>query len=56
MTVKELINELSKVENKDLEVIILSNNIDFKTVTEVEETELGYKESGFEVKNCIRLQ
>lgn len=56
MTVQELIEELSKIENRNLDVVILSNDIDFKTVTELSKTELGYKESNFEVKNCIRLQ
>lgn len=56
MTVQELIEELSKIENRNLDVVILSNDIDFKTVTELNKTELEYKESNFEVKNCIKLQ
>ena len=55
MKVKELIRELSKFPNQELDVIILGNNIEFKTIDEIEQTELGYKESNFEVKECIKL-
>lgn len=53
MTVQNLIDELSKVKDKNLDVVILSKDIDFKSVTDIEETELGY--DGQDVKTCIEL-
>lgn len=54
MTVGELREELSKIVNQNLEVVILSDNIDFKSVTEVFEDELGYDRKG--VTTCVRLK
>lgn len=54
MTVQNLIEELNKVINKNLDVVILSKDIDFKTVTDIEETELGYDEHP--VTHCIILR
>lgn len=53
MTVQNLIDELNKIVNKNLDVVILSKDIDFKSVTDIEETELGY--DGQAVKLCIEL-
>lgn len=53
MTVQNLINELSKIKDKNLDVVILSKDINFKSVTDIEETELGY--DGQVVKPCIEL-
>lgn len=53
MTVQNLINELSKIKDKNLDVVILSKDINFKSVTDIEETELGY--DGQAVKHCVEL-
>jgi len=53
MTVQNLIDELSKIVNKNLDVVIPSEDTGFKTVTDVEETELGYDNK--HVKPCIEL-
>lgn len=53
MTVQNLIDELNKIVNKNLDVVILSKDIDFKSVTDIEETELGYDKQA--VKQCIEL-
>lgn len=54
MTIKELIQELEKIEDKDLDVIILSDNIDLTTVKDVYEDTLGYDHG--QVKPCVRLR
>lgn len=54
MTVKELIQELQKIEDKDLDVIILSDNIDLTSVKDIYEDTLGYDRGP--VKPCIRLR
>ena len=53
MTVKQLKKELEKVE-EDLDVVILSDRIDFKSVTDVFEDEIGYDDK--EVTKCIRIK
>ena len=53
MTVKELREELAHV-NPNLEVVILSDDIEFKSVTEVFEDQLGFDRQ--KVKRCIRLK
>ena len=54
MKVKELIEQLNNVEDKELEVVLLSENMDFKTVTELFEDKLGYDFK--QVRPCIRIK
>lgn len=54
MTVGELRKELEKIVNQELQVVILSDDIDFKSVEEVFEDSIGFDNNG--VKKCIRLK
>ena len=53
LTVKQLKKELEKVD-EDLDVVILSDQIDFKSVDDVFEDEVGYDNK--DVSKCIRLK
>lgn len=54
MKVRELIQELGKIVNQELEVVILSDDITFKSVDEVEKDKLGFDNK--EVRECVRLK
>lgn len=55
MTVRELIAELEKVEDKDLDVVINSDCYDYVLAEEVTESEEYYgKDEGFGWNACTR--
>lgn len=53
MTVQELRDKLAKVVNQNLDVVILSEQIDFKPASEVFEDTIGYNG---EIKQCVRIK
>lgn len=54
MTVRQLKKELDKINDDDLDVVILSDQIEFKSVSDVFKDEVGYDNE--EVKKCIRIK
>ena len=60
MTVQQLIKKLEKIEDKKKEVVILTENLDFKVATDVEQTEIWYTDmTGTlldDARECVRIR